>query len=80
MSRVYPGGLLTPQSVCLGENDIVFIWCGNVIISLGLMTYFDVGDLIYDLIWMEDVAGKQSAGVYFPSVISVYGSEILAKS
>ena len=41
------------------------------------MTYFDVGDLIYDLIWMEDVAGKQSAGDYCPSVIGVSGSEIL---
>ena len=43
------------------------------------MTYLDVGDLIYGLIWMEDVAGKQSAGVYCPSLISVCGSEILAK-
>ena len=34
--------------------------------------------MIYDLIWMEDVAGKQSAGVYCPSLISVCGTEILA--
>ena len=43
------------------------------------MTYLDVGDLIYDLIWMEDVAGKQSAGGYCSSVISVSGSEILCQ-
>ena len=43
------------------------------------MIYLDVGDLIYGLIWMEDVAGKQSARGYCPFVISVCGSEILAE-
>ena len=41
------------------------------------MTYLDVWDLIYGLKWMENVAGKQSAGGYCHLVIIVCGTEIL---
>ena len=66
--------------MCLGENDIVLIWWGNVFIYLGLTTYLDVCDLVYGLKWMEDVAGKQSAGVNCSFFISVSGSEIISTS
>ena len=41
------------------------------------MTYLDVCDLVYGLIWIEDVAGEQYIAGYCSFAISVRGTEIL---